>query len=517
MPKQFHLNQRSAGILLHPTSLPGRHGAGDLGLGAYRFIDFLAAAKQHWWQMLPVGPIGAGFSPYSSPSGFAGNPLLICLDRLVEDELLDRADVPALPTSRPDRVPFAAVIRYRLKRLRKAHRAFVSDASARQRQAYDRFCLTQADWLDDYALYEAANRVFGGKSWLDWPDDLRLRRSRGLMRFARDYAGEVDFARFTQFLFEQQWFDLKAYAEQANVGLIGDVPIFVSHDSADVWVHRELFQLDRRGRPTVVSGYPPDALAKTGQLWGHPIYDWKRHARTRYAWWIDRFRATYRRFHAARIDHFLGFEHFWVVPAGAKTAAGGTWKPTPGQALLTAIRRKLGKLEIIAEDLGIVTPKATALREANGLPGLRVIQQGFGSGRYDQPHNWPRDCVGCTGTHDMNTIVGWFKNLPRQGSRHRGADGLLDRERALRYAGTDGTQIHWEMIRLLYMSVANAVIVQMQDVLGLDERSRTNVPGKPSGNWVWRMKRGALSATLADRLADLVDTYEREVVSAKLK
>jgi 4-alpha-glucanotransferase len=512
MPRRFHLKQRSAGVLLHPTSLPGRHGSGDLGLWAYRFIDFLAAARQHWWQMLPIEPIGAGHSPYSATSAFGGNPLLICLDRLVEDDLLDRADVPALSTTRPDKVPFPAVIRYRQKRLGKAHQTFVADASALQRRAFEQFCQAQSGWLDDYAVFAAAKRVYGDKAWLDWPDDLRLRRARGLASFSREHAGLIDFAKFTQYLFERQWVDLKSYAEQANVGLVGDIPIFVSHDSADVWAHCDLFQLDRRGRAKVVSGYPPDALAKTGQLWGHPLYDWKQHGRQRFSWWIDRFRNASRRFHASRIDHFLGFHRCWTIPARARTAASGVWTPSPGRKLFSTVARKLGRLEIVAEDLGLVTPEAAALREATGFPGMRVLQQAFGDGaRYDQPHNWPRDCVAYCGTHDTNTTVGWFKSLPRSGDRRRGGDGLLDRERALRYLGTDGTQIHWEMTQLLYGSVANTVIVPMQDLLGRDERARMNVPGKPTGNWGWRMKRESLSANLADRMADLVDTYERGV------
>lgn len=511
MPGKQLLSQRTAGVLLHPTSLPGRHGCGDMGLWAYRFVDFLSQARQHWWQMLPIGPIGPGNAPYSSPSAFAGNPLLICLDRLVEDDLLEPDDVPALPTAREVRVAYASVIRYRMQRLAKAFTTFTHAATARQQTALARFCERHDEWLDDYALYETLKQLHGGRAWTDWPRPLALRQKRALAQVRKDHAERIAQVKFIQYVFDRQWDELKTYCEQNGVALFGDIPIFVNHDSADVWAHRKLFRLDQCGRPTVVSGCPPDFLNKNGQLWGHPLYDWKQHQRSGFAWWIARFRETARRFHAMRVDHFLGFHRCWTIPARARTARRGTWTPSPGAALLSAVRKALRGLEIVAEDLGAVTPEAIALRDRFGLPGMRILQNAFGDGaRYDQPHNWPRACVGYTGTHDTPTTVQWFQALPRRGDRHRGRDGLLERERVLRYLGTDGIQIQWELIRLLYSSVANTVIVPMQDLLGLDRHGRMNIPGTPHGNWQWRARSTAFTATLSDRLADLVDTYERD-------
>jgi len=517
-------------VLLHPTSLPGPHGSGDAGREARRFIDRLAAAGQTWWQMLPVGPIGPGNSPYSSPSALAGNPLLIDLSELVRDDLLAPDDLAPPPGLSADRVRYAEVIPFRERCLRRAFDVFRS-RPRRLKSQLELFCETQRTWLDDWALFAALRRTLrraagirgrgprserpsGGSdavpAWTDWPAELRTRRPAALRQAQRELAEEFQFERFCQFLFDRQWQALRTYANQRGIGLIGDIPIFVAHDSCDVWRHPELFRLDRRGRPTVVSGCPPDYFSRTGQLWGHPHYRWERHAAEGFTWWIERFRLALRRFDAVRIDHFLGFYRAWEVPAGARTAAHGRYTLTPGRELLTAVRRALGGIQIIAEDLGNVTPQALALRDEFGIPGMRVLQFAFGEGaRYDQPHNHVRNAVVYTGTHDNDTTLGWFRSLSRPPHNRRGRDGLSTRQRVLRYLGTDGRQIHRDLIRLAYLSPANLAIVPLQDVLGLDTRGRMNVPATAEGNWEWRLRPGAFTAVHVRWLRELAETYER--------
>ncbi|RMF74691.1 MAG: 4-alpha-glucanotransferase [Planctomycetota bacterium] len=508
MARRFTLDQRGAGVLLHVTSLPGRHGSGDLGPAALRFVEFLASAGMRWWQTLPIHPIGAGDSPYSSWSAFAGDPLLISLDLLRDEGLLTREDVAPQRGFSDRQVRYARTIPYRYERLRRAYVAFTRDAGAAERRAFSRFCTRQREWLDDFALFSALKSRYRQRAWTRWPREVRLSNRQTLLRIRDELADEIRYAQFLQYQFARQWSALREACEARGVGLVGDLPIFVSLDSADVWARRELFRLDASGRPVVVSGCPPDAFAKTGQLWGHPHYAWPRHQAEGFAWWIARFRRVASLFHATRIDHFLGFHRCWTVPGRAKNAIRGTWTLTPGHALFRTVRRRLGRLEIVAEDLGIVTPEATALREKFGFPGMRVLQQGFGEhSRYDQPHNWPRNCVAYTGTHDTDTTVGWFERLRR--SRRRGADGLTVFERAKRYLHSSGRAIHWDMVRTLYASVANTVIVPMQDLLGLGTEARMNVPATPRGNWRWRMRRGAAGARLARRLRELGRTYER--------
>ena len=506
--EQPRLSQRTAGVLLHPTSLPGPHGSGDLGAAAYRFADFLAAAGQRWWQMLPTGPIGPGNSPYSSVSALAGGWQLINLDILVEYGLLERRDVGTIRSPSADRVDFAAALHYRAERLRRAFERF--GRRGRSSGPCERFCRENRGWLDDYALFCALKRAHNGAAWTDWNPPIAARQPAALRSARRTLHEEIEYERFVQFIFDRQWSALKQYCNALGISLIGDLPIFVSHDSCDVWANQALYLLDDRGRPTVVSGVPPDYFSKTGQLWGHPLYDWKQHAKTRYAWWIARFGAMLRQFDAIRIDHFLGFNRLWNVPARAKTAMRGKWTKSPGDALFGAVTRALGTLPIIAEDLGLLIPEAAALRDRWGFPGMRVLQfafDGHEKARYDQPHRWGRHCVAYTGTHDNNTTLGWFEALPKRGKK--GPDGLSVRERTLRYVGGDGRTLHWDLIRLLYASVANTAIVPMQDVLGLGGAARMNFPSTPRGNWEWRMREGAASARLAARLRELAEVTER--------
>ncbi|HPM22568.1 MAG TPA: 4-alpha-glucanotransferase [Phycisphaerae bacterium] len=512
MKRTLTLSDRAAGVLLHPTSLPGRHGCGDLGPAAYEFVDFLAAAGVRWWQMLPVGPPGLANSPYAALSAFAGNAMLISLERLVTDGLLDAADsVPArgLP---PDRVAYSVVTRYKHARLRKAFDRFVQRGGLKRR-AFTQFCAAQSAWLDDHALYTALRQAHGNAAWPEWPRDVRL-RERAALRQARDtLRAAIDCERFVQFEFDRQWSALKKYANTHGVGLIGDIPIFVAHDSSDVWSQRALFDLDAAGRPRTISGVPPDYFSRTGQLWRHPHYAWRRHQATGFAWWIARFRRMQALFDAVRIDHFLGFNRVWAVPGRAQTARRGKWVKTPGRELFTALRRALGRLEIIAEDLGLVTPEAAALRDRCGFPGMRLLHFGFGPGngpRYIQPHTFPRNCVVYPGTHDNETTVGWFAHLRQAAHKRRPAGTLSDYDRVLRYLGTDGRAIHWDMIRLALSSPANTAIIPAQDLLGLGNEARMNTPATTTGNWQWRLRPGRLTPTLATRLREMTEAYDRE-------
>ncbi len=496
------LDTRAAGILLHVTSLPGPLGVGDLGAGAEQFVRFLRDAGQRWWQMLPITPAGPGNSPYSSISAFAGDTLLIDPQELVRYGWLD-ADVLEAPSSPAHRVDYPRVRRLRGKWLRRAFERF---AARRPPAGFERFCHAQRWWLEDYALFCALKRAHRNRPWYAWPAPLRDRQPAALRQARRQLADEVRFVCFAQYVFARQWARFRGLCRAHGVGLIGDLPLFVAHDSCDVWAHRALFTLDARGRLRWQTGVPPDFFSRTGQLWGHPQFAWREHERTRFSWWVARFAHCCARFDAIRVDHFLGFVRSWAVPGGARTALRGHWRPSPGRALFDRVFARLGRLNIIAEDLGVVTPRAVRLRDALGLPGMRLLQNAFGCGaRYDQPHNYPRRCVAYTGTHDNDTTVGWFRKLPRR----RGEDGLTPRQRVLRYTGTDGRRIHRDLIRLLYASHADLVIVPMQDVLGLGSEARMNRPGHPRGNWRWRVRDAQLDPRTAEWLASLAETFER--------
>jgi 4-alpha-glucanotransferase len=501
--------RRSGGLLLHPTSLPGAHGHGDLGRAAFAFVDFLAAAGQQWWQMLPVGPPGAapGYSPYSSYSAFAGSPYLISLEKLAADGLLSARDLT--PPAAVRRGEPGAVCRFRCARLRRAFE--VSENKRTARDEFEAFCHQHRGWLDDFALFGALRLTHGNKPWTAWPAGIRLRHRADLRTARRSLREELRFHQFVQFLFERQWGSLRAYAHSRGVGLIGDIPIFVALDSADVWANPKLFLLDRAGRPKVVSGCPPDAFCVDGQLWGHPHYDWPAHRRSNFAWWVRRFESMLHRFDAVRIDHFLGFNRAWAVPARATTARRGKWLRGPGDDLFRAVRRAIGKVSIIAEDLGAVTSEAIRLRDRWKFPGMRVMQFGFGEGgEYHLPHNFPRRCVAYTGTHDNDTAVGWFAGLAGRNG-HPGAPSSDERRKAVRYLNVrDGRQIGWAMIRAAMLSPADTVIFPVQDLLGLGSEARMNVPGVADGQWRWRLPAsGGLTDRIARRLRDLVELSDR--------
>ncbi len=503
---RFQLGQRVSGVLLHPTSLPGPHGCGDLGKQAYRFADFLADAGQRAWQMLPIGPSDRHGCPYSAYSTFAGDPILISLQKLHEDGLLSRADIATTKNKNQKSVDYPSTRKFRDARLRLAFDRFMAKP-ARSRGALDRFRDRHKDWLDDWSLFCALRKAHRGQHWWKWGPGLRQRKKRDLDRARSELSDEIAFHAFVQFQFDRQWSAMKKYCAQKGIGLIGDIPIFVAHESCDVWARPELFRLKKSGMPAVVSGAAPDAFSKTGQLWKHPLYDWRRHKAEGYAWWVSRFRHCLTQFDAARIDHFLGFCRYWEIPAGDRTAVRGKWRKGPGADLFVALKRKLGSVPIIAEDLGLLTPQAEALRDRFAFPGMRVLQSGFGKeDSYHAPHNYPTQCVVYTGTHDNDTARGWFTQAQRKSRNGQ----LSERQRALLY--TDGTPktIHWDLIRLALSAVADTTIFPVQDLLGLGNEARMNLPGTIRGNWQWRVQPGQLSKGLAKRLGAETELFGRD-------
>lgn len=513
------LGPRSSGVLLHITSLPGPHGSGDLGVPARRFADFLARAGQRWWQMLPVGPNGYGDSPYSALSAFAGNPLFIDLDALGIDVEHDAA----LAARTHDHVDYEATTHFRERHLRRALERSKSDPEVWSR--FEAFCDREATWLDDFALFDALKRAHGGRAWTEWEPGARSRDPDALARARRDLAADIELARHAQFLFEEQWTSFRAYCTDRGVGLIGDLPIFVATDSADVWAHPELFDLASDGRPRHIAGVPPDYFSKTGQRWGNPLYKWKAIAKTNYAWWVRRFEMALRRFDIVRLDHFIGFVRYWRIPASEPTAMNGAWVKGPGRGLFDALAKALGlpegaPLPLIAEDLGAVTPKVTRLRHELGVPGIRLVQFAFGSDPQAPlflPHNHEKSSVVYTGTHDNDTSVGWFTDPggTETSSRTR-EEAEHERHSVIAYMGRnhgEPVDVAWEMIRLAMASVARTCIVPMQDVLGLGSEARMNRPGTAEGNWRWRMAPSALDPAIAGpieaRLLALTQTYGR--------
>ena len=492
-------NPRSAGVLLHPTSLPGPYGLGDLGESAYQWVDALVRAVQAWWQILPLGPTGYGDSPYQCFSAFAGNPYLVSPDELVKDGLLKPGDLAGAAFPR-ERVDFGPMIKFKVKLLARAWENFQAGAAPSLRAEFESFCAERAGWLDDYALFMALKDVHGGESWHKWEMDLIRREPAALAKARARLKAAGDEHKFRQFLFFRQWHALKDYANSNGIRLIGDVPIFVSSDSADVWARPEIFLLDEQRQPTAVAGVPPDYFSQTGQLWGNPLYDWPALKHTGYAWWIDRMRATLDQVDLVRLDHFRGFEAYWEISAGMPTAEVGKWVKGPAADFLEALRAALGGLPIIAEDLGVITPEVEALRDGFNLPGMRILQFAFAGATEDRflPHNFERNTVVYTGTHDNDTTRGWYTSASEQ-----------ERDFCRRYLGRDGRDISWDLIRLALSSVANVAVVPLQDVLDLGAEARMNLPGRASGNWGWRFVEGMLTGRMLDQLGELASLYGR--------
>jgi 4-alpha-glucanotransferase len=491
---------RSSGVLLHPTSLPGRYGIGDLGEYAYRFADWLHAAGQTAWQILPLGPTSYGDSPYQTLSAFAGNANLISLDKLVEMGWLtkdDLADVPDFPAARVD---YGWIIGYHNDKLRLAHQRFMAD-SVTYRAAYDQWCAEQAHWLDDYVLFSALKDSYGGRPWVEWEAGEALRQPAALDAARQRLAAKMDEKRFRQWVFNEQWHELKNYAAARGIRFIGDIPIFVAHDSADVWASREHYYLDEKGRPTVVAGVPPDYFSATGQRWGNPLYRWDVMKADGYAWWIDRIRACLSQVDMVRIDHFRGFDAYWEIPASEETAIRGQWVDGPGADFFHAVRSALDELPIIAEDLGVITEPVEKLRDDFGLPGMKVLQFAWSDPRNPfLPHNHSVNSVVYSGTHDNNTTIGWWQSEADPGTR----------DFIYQYLNCDVHEPNWTLIRLGMLSVGHTFIAPMQDILGLGPQARMNTPGVQGGNWTWRLTPDMLDHTAPrDRLAHLTWVSKR--------
>ncbi len=494
---------RSSGILLHPSSLPGPWGIGDLGPAAYQFVDFLAASGQSLWQILPLGPTGYGDSPYQAFSASAGNPLLVSLDQLIRRGLLSYEEVVEAAVGHDlgiDTVNYGEVIAFKLPLLQLSYERLRQGVAPELAAAFAEFAVAQAGWLDDYALFMALKGAHGGQAWSSWSPELRAREAGALDKARAEHAHAIEVQKFLQFLFFQQWLPLKAYANERGISIIGDAPIFVAYDSADVWANPELFFLDKEGAPTVVAGVPPDYFSATGQRWGNPLYRWDRMAQDGYAWWVARLRAAFTQVDMLRLDHFRGFAAYWEVPASQETAIHGRWVKGPGPELFARLEQELGGLAIIAEDLGLITPDVHALREQFDFPGMTVLQFAFDGDPENVylPHNHTKNSVVYTGTHDNNTTVGWYGTLDEGG-----------REQVRAYLARDGSDIAYDLIRAAMMSVADIVVTPFQDVLRLGADARMNTPGLLGRNWGWRFRAEALNESVGGGLRFLTSVYGR--------
>ncbi|CRZ35042.1 4-alpha-glucanotransferase [Herbinix hemicellulosilytica] len=491
---------RASGILLPVASLPSKYGIGAFSKSAYKFIDQLRMAGQKYWQILPIGPTGFGDSPYQLFSTFAGNPYFIDLEKLTEEGLLTTEECEECDFGDDPRyIDYGKLYKYRFALLRKAYQRSNIDKNIK----FYEFASENAYWLDDYALYMAIKDHFGGKSFIEWEEDIRLRKPEGLKKYKEKLKDDIEYHKFIQFLFSSQWSSLKTYANNNGIKIIGDIPIYVAFDSADTWANPELFQLDEDCNPIAVAGCPPDAFAPTGQLWGNPLYNWGYHKKTGYEWWIKRIAYSFKLYDVVRIDHFKGFDEYYSIPFGEKTAVNGHWEKGPGYDFFEALERQLGKLNIIAEDLGFITESTRKLLEKTRYPGMKVLEFAFDSREESDylPHNYDRNCVVYTGTHDNDTIKGWFSSIPQE-----------DRNYALRYLNNDGKNpdnIHWDFIRLAMQSVADICIIPIQDYLGLGSEGRINIPSTVGSNWRWRLLEGEITDELLMKIKEITLLYGR--------
>jgi 4-alpha-glucanotransferase len=496
---------RSGGILLHPSSLPGPYGIGDLGPQAYHFVDWLASTGCKLWQVLPLGPTGYGDSPYQCFSAFAGNPYLIGFDALIEDGLLTQDDFNQMPEFNASRVDYGQLIPWKLDLLQKAFSRFSSlSRNEALVKEFNAFGTENASWLNDFALFMSLKEANGGGAWSGWDEPLRKREPLAIEKAREDHAESILRYSFYQFLFFRQWNKLRAYANDKDIKIIGDIPIFIAYDSADAWAHPELFFLGEDSLPTVVAGVPPDYFSSTGQLWGNPLYRWPVHKKSGYAWWLERFRSVLSFVDVVRLDHFRGFAGYYQIPFGEATAETGQWMTGPGKHFFKTVSEHLsesknGTLPIIAEDLGVITPDVIELRDGFNLPGMKILQFGFVSPSDPfLPHNYTRNCVAYTGTHDNDTAIGWYESAP-----------AVERKFALGYLNSDGTDFAWDLIRAVWSSVAVYAIAPMQDLLSLGTEARMNFPSRLGGNWEWRMKKEDINSALAERLRELNELYLR--------
>lgn len=503
---------RCSGILFHVTSLPSRFGIGDFGPAAFAFADQLHAAGQSLWQVLPLGPIGNGDSPYQAYSAFAGEPLLISPELLVEDGVLEKKELASAPKFPDESTDYEALRKWKTQLLANAYKQFSEDTKTQADRGFRQFCADHGAWLDDYALFTALRNNFGAdRSWTSWPRDLVKRNPAALAKAREQQAEAVEREKYLQYVFYSQWGALKEHCSERGIRIIGDIPIYVSPNSADVWAHPAQFLLDESGQPRCVAGVPPDYFSKTGQLWGNPIYNWHEMEQSGFHWWIDRFRGTFRLYDVLRVDHFRGFEAYWEVPASEKTAMHGRWVKAPGEKLFCAVQQALGDLDIIAENLGVITPEVEALRKKFGFPGMAILQFAFGiegNAASYRPHNLVREVVAYTGTHDNETTVGWWESKRDDNSRPA-EEVRKEKEFTLKYLGDSSAPINWRMLRALMGSVAQVAIAPIQDVLGLGNDARMNHPGIGDGNWRWRMLPKAFTGELMARLREMAEIYDR--------
>jgi len=481
--------ERASGILLHITSLPGKFGIGDLGKEAYDFIDLLKHVNQKLWQILPTGPTGYGNSPYQTYSAFAGNPLMIDLEDLVQRGLITQKDLNLDIEFNQNKVEYDKVRKFKNDKLKTAFNNF--DITNKN---FINFIDTQSWWLNDYAIFMTAKEVYDGKSWTLWDNAIRLHEQQAVQNFCEQYSRRINYYKFSQFIFFEQWSKLKSYANNNGIKIIGDIPIFVSADSADAWANPTIFQFDENNLPTKVAGVPPDYFSKTGQLWGNPLYNWQQLEEQKFSWWVQRFKAAFHQVNIVRVDHFRGFEAYWAVPAGEETAINGDWEKAPGEKLFSTLLEEIGELPIIAEDLGLITKEVKNLRDKFNFPGMKILQFAFDSDLENDylPHNYKQNCVVYTGTHDNQTTLGWFNSSPAK------------RKKMIRsYLKKDDFYVCQELLRLAWSSKANTAIVPLQDILCLDDRARMNIPGTAEGNWEWRVEKKMLSADYLEKIKDL--------------
>ncbi len=491
---------RSCGTLVHPTSFPSKYGMGDLGYEAEKFIDFLVRTDQTIWQVLPLGPTGYGNSPYASYSAFAGNHYLISPDRLVDKGLLVKDDVNEARLPVKDRAEYEKSYEIKEKLYKKASEKFYADMSDRDKKELSTFKKNNQVWLKDYCLFMTCLKANGKKPWNEWDKDLAQRKSKAIAKVEEDQKEEINYQLWLQFEFFNQWYELKEYANEKGVRVVGDIPIFVDHNSSDVWSNPEFFAVDKQGNRQLVAGVPPDYFSETGQLWGNPLYKWDVLEKDDFSWWVNRFRQMFELYDSIRVDHFRGFDAYWEVKASEETAIKGRWVKAPGKKLFKTIKKELGELPIIAEDLGVMTPEVEDLRDSFNFPGMKILQFAFDSDSTNSflPHNYPQNCVTYTGTHDNDTTIGWYNQAPE-----------VEKHRMREYTKSDGSEPEWELIRLGMLSVADQAIFPLQDFMSLDTNHRMNLPGTVGDNWLWRYTEGMLNSVDEDRIKLLANMSNR--------
>jgi len=500
--------ERSAGILLHPTSLPGKYGIGTIGYEAFHFIDFLVHSGQKLWQIFPLGPTGYGDSPYQSFSAFAGNPLLISLELLKEDGLLLQKDLDSIPVFNKHNIDYGKLVEVKDQLLRQAYQNYKTDDKKFTIDCGN-FCVDNKEWLDDYALFMAVKEYHGGKLWTQWETDIALRKTNAIKKWTEKLKYQITYQKFIQFTFYQQWKSLKNYANEKGIKIIGDIPIFIAYDSVDLWANINLFSVDKKGKLLSCAGVPPDYFSPTGQLWGNPLYKWDIMEKDNFLWWQKRIKKVLEYVDIIRIDHFRGFDAYWEIPGDAKTAENGKWIKAPGNIFFKTIRDKLGNLPIIAEDLGIITESVEKLRDDFNFPGMKILQFAFGDSgdKNFLPHNYIKNCIVLTGSHDNNTTRGFFENEKEKKT------GVY--EWTKKYLNYSGNNITYELIRIAYASVANIVIIPMQDILNLGSEARMNFPGKLGGNWTWRFSWEQINSDVSKTYKAMTEIYERTKIKVE--